>query len=169
MSAVNKIIKHGLEDIAKELLSEGKSTRNIADILSAELGEKITQSTVHRYFATRDQEKAKVIEKREELMARVADAEISTIEYRLKGIKVLLTIAEKGEQENNRIKASVALKDSLDSLDTRLGKLKGGGSGPNVNIFNIQEAMNGAREQLASRMSCIAAKFEEIRDPEQPD
>jgi hypothetical protein len=55
--------------------------------------------------------------------------------------------------------------EAQDSLDERLGKLKGP-QPTNINILNIQEAINGAREVLSSRISCISSSFEDGRDSE---
>ncbi|AKB35602.1 hypothetical protein MSSAC_1012 [Methanosarcina siciliae C2J] len=169
---LNNIIKFNLETRTKELRDQGKTLDEISEILSVESKLKITKSTVFRYFEAKDREAVQVIEKQDKLKARVVEAEISTIEKRIDIIDKFLDIAKDAKDHKDYRSAVQALKgatEAQDSLDARIGKLKGKESGTNVNIFNIQEAMNGAREQLSSRISGIAAKFEEVRDPEQPN
>lgn len=169
---LNNIIKFNLETRTKELKDQGKPLDEIARTLSVESEQKITKSAVFRYFEAKDREAVQVIEKQDKLKARVVEVEISTIEKRLDIIDKFLVIADEAKGNMDYRSAIQALRgatEAQDSLDTRIGKLKSNESGPNVNIFNFQEAMNGARQQLTSRISCISAKFEEVRDPEQPD
>ncbi|AKB77953.1 hypothetical protein MSHOH_1470 [Methanosarcina horonobensis HB-1 = JCM 15518] len=155
---LNNIIKFNLETRTKELKDQGKTLDEISEILSVESEQKITKSTVFRYFEAKDREAAQVIEKQDKLKARVVEAEISTIEYRMRGIEVLLNIAENGEHEHNRVKASLALKDSLDSLDSRLGKLS-----PTKNTQNnfFVNAPGAEPAKLRDRMKVYDAIFEE--------
>lgn len=170
--AINKITKLDLESRAIALKGKDMSYSEIAAALSNESNEVITSSSVQRFFASRDKAKAQAIEKSDKLKAKFAEAEISTIEKRLLIIDKFVQISDDAKQANDFKAAIHALQgatEAQDSLDTRLGKLKDRDTCQNVNIFNVQEAMNGAREQLSSRISSIAAKFEEVRDPEQSE
>jgi predicted transcriptional regulator len=164
MSAINKIIKHRLESRARELRDDlGKSTWEIADILSRELGEKITQSSVHRYFTGFDHEKKEAIEKRAELVARVADAEISTIEDRQTVITGLLDIAKAAKTNGNLRTAVEAYKVAtmaFDSLDKRLGKIS-----PTQNNNNLFLGVPQPPEanRLRDRMKVYDAIFEDAK------
>ncbi len=123
-------------------MDENKSTREIARILSDESGHKITQSSVHRYFASFRLEKQQAVEKRGQLVAKVTEAEISTIEQRQAVINGLLEIAKGGKNEHTRVQAYKAANDALDSLDARLGKLSPSKNTiqlNNININNITE------------------------------
>ncbi|MFZ2499566.1 hypothetical protein [Methanosarcina sp.] len=169
---INNIIKFDLETRASSLKWEGKSLEEIAQILSSESNIPITKSTVFRYFEANDKAAIRAIEKSDKLKAKVAETEIDTISKRLDIIDEFLNIAKQAKDCKDFRAATQALRgatEAQNSLDERIGKLRGSGSGTNINIFNIQEAMNGAREQLTSRITGIAARFEEIRDPEQSD
>lgn len=123
-------------------MDENKSTREIARILSDESGHKITQSSVHRYFASFRLEKQRAVEKRGQLVAKIAEAEISTIEQRQAVINGLLEIAENGYNEHARVNAYRAANNALDSLDARLGNLSPSKNTiqlNNININNITE------------------------------
>lgn len=165
----NTIVKFNLETRAKQLRLDGKSFDDISKILSEELEQTITKSTVFRYFQANDKAAAQVIEKNEKLKAKVVEAEIDTISKRLEIIDKFLEIAEQARRCGDFRAAVMALRgatEAQDSLDERLGKLKGP-AGTNVNVFNVQEAINGAREVLTSRISGISASFEEIKNSEQ--
>lgn len=166
---INNIIKHNLETRAKALKAEDKTLSEISKILSAESKTKISVSTVYRYFEANEKAMIQAIEKSDKLKAKVADAEINTITKRVEIIDEFLTIAEQALSCGDFRAAVMALRgatEAQDSLDERLGKLKG--SQPtNINILNVQEAVSSARELLASRISGIAARVGENGYPEQ--
>jgi len=166
---INNIIKYNLETRAKALKGEGKTLEEISKILSAESKTKISVSTVYRYFEANEKAMIQAIEKSNKLKAKVADAEINTITKRVEIIDEFLTIAEQALSCGDFRAAVMALRgatEAQDSLDERLGKLKG--SQPtNINILNVQEAVSSARELLASRISGIAARVGENGYPEQ--
>jgi IS30 family transposase len=166
---VNNIIKHNLETRAKALKGEGKTLEEISKILSAESKTKISVSTVYRYFEANEKAMIQAIEKNDKLKAKVADAEINTITKRVEIIDQFLEISEQALSCGDFRAAVMALRgatEAQDSLDERLGKLKG--SQPtNINILNVQEAVSSARELLASRISGIAARVGENGYPEQ--
>jgi IS30 family transposase len=166
---INNIVKYDLETRAKALKGEGKTLEEISKILSAESKTKISVSTVYRYFEANEKAMIQAIEKSDKLKAKVADAEINTITKRVEIIDEFLTIAEQALSCGDFRAAVMALRgatEAQDSLDERLGKLKG--SQPtNINILNVQEAVSSARELLASRISGIAARVGENGYPEQ--
>lgn len=150
---INNIIKFNLETRAKELRWESKSMDEIASILSEESGQQITKSTVFRYFESNDKIAAQVIEKNDKLKIKVIETEINTISKRLEVIDSLLKIAEQAQKSRDLKAAVLALRaatDAQDSLDERLGKLKASSNTNTINILNIQEEINGAREQFIS-------------------
>lgn len=121
---INHIIKYKLESRAIDLKGTEKALEEIASILSSESKQQITKSTVFRYFEANEHSTIQAIEKHDNLRARIAEAEISTIEGRLKVIDGLMKLA--GNQEVNeriRIRAYSVATKALDSLDIRLGKL----------------------------------------------
>jgi len=166
---INNIIKYDLETRAKALKGEGKTLEEISKILSAESKTKISVSTVYRYFEANEKAMIQAIEKNDKLKAKVADAEINTITKRVEIIDEFLTIAEQALSCGDFRAAVMALRgatEAQDSLDERLGKLKGP-QPTNINILNVQEAVSSARELLASRISGIAARVGENGYPEQ--
>ncbi len=166
---INNIIKYNLETRAKALKGEGKTLEEISKILSAESKTKISVSTVYRYFEANEKAMIQAIEKNDKLKAKVADAEINTITKRVEIIDKFLTIAEQALSCGDFRAAVMALRgatEAQDSLDERLGKLKGP-QPTNINILNVQEAVSSARELLASRISGIAARVGENGYPEQ--
>jgi len=148
---VNNIIKFNIETRAKELRWDSKSMDEIASILSEESGQQITKSTVFRYFESNDKIAAQLIEKNDKLKVKVIETEINTIEKRLVIIDSLLKIAEQAQECGDLRAAVLALRaatEAQDSLDNRLGKLKAPSNTNNINILNIQEEINGARESF---------------------
>lgn len=166
---INNIIKFDLETRAKALKGEGKTLEEISQILTEEAKSQITVSTVYRYFESNEKAMIQAIEKNDKLKAKVADAEINTITKRVEIIDNFLEISEHALSCGDFRAAVMALRgatEAQDSLDERLGKLKG--SQPaNINILNVQEAVSSARETLSSRIAGINARFGEIGDSKQ--
>jgi len=124
---------------------------DIACTLSEESGQQITKSTVFRYFESNDKIAAQLIEKNDKLKVKVIETEINTIEKRIEIINSLLKIAEQAQECGDLRAAVLALRaatEAQDSLDSRLGKLKAPSNTNNINILNIQEEINGARESF---------------------
>ena len=169
---INNIIKFNLETEAKELRWKGKSLEEIAGILSNESGQQITKSAVYRYFESNDKAITKVIETNDKLQIKVAETEINTISKRLEVIDSLLEIAEEA-RECGDLKAAVlslrAATEAQNSLDERLGKLKTPTNTNNINILNIQEQINGAREQFISAIAEATSSGKESDYTEQFD
>ena len=148
---INNVVKFNLETEAKELRWKGKSLGDIAGILSDELGKSVTKSAVFRYFEANDKAISQVVETNDKLKVKVAETEINTIEKRLEIIDSLLKIAEQAQECGDLRAAVLALRaatEAQDSLDSRLGKLKAPSNTNNINILNIQEEINGARESF---------------------
>jgi IS30 family transposase len=160
---INNIIKHNLETRAKALKAEDKTLGEISQILTEEAKTPISVSTVYRYFEANEKSLIQAIEKSDKLKAKVADAEINTITKRVEIIDQFLEISEQALSCGDFRAAVMALRgatEAQDSLDERLGKLKG--SQPtNINILNVQEAVSSARELLTSRINSISARVTE--------
>lgn len=121
----NRISQLNLESRIKELLYENKSEREIASILSNESGQRITQSSVHRYLAIQDKLKQQVVEKNDRLKAKVLEVELDTIEARHELIKEIRDLAQEAKQSGDIKTALIGLDkavNALDSLDKRLGR-----------------------------------------------
>ncbi len=135
---INKIIKLGLEGRVNEL-KDLHSEREIASILSTESNQKITQSCVHRYIVSQARQHKDLIEKKENLRAKVVEAEIDTITRRNKAIDKIEGMIEKIEALIKKaetegvdrtlidglktfLEAEKTLLSAFDSLDKRLGR-----------------------------------------------
>ncbi len=132
--ATNKIIKYDLETLAIDLRGKEKTFEEIAEILSKESGNKISLSTVFRFFESNDKATAIAIEKNKKLSAKVAEVEISTIEDRQTIIKGLLTLATEAVEDRDRVAAYKVATEAIDSLDKRIGKIS---PNSNVTINNV--------------------------------
>jgi hypothetical protein len=166
---INTIIKLNLETRAKELRWESKSIEDIASILSKESGEQVTKSATYRYFESNDKIAAQVIEKNDKLKIKVIETEINTISKRLEIIDGLLKIAEQAQESGDLRAAILALRaatEAQDSLDNRLGKLKAPSNTNSINILNIQEGINGARESFISAIIAANTGEKESGNPE---
>ena len=160
---INNIIKHDLETRAKGLKAEGRTLEEISKVLTEEAKTPISISTVYRNFESNKKALVQAIEKSDKLKAKVADAEINTITKRVEIIDEFLTIADQAVSCGDFRAAVMALRgatEAQDSLDERLGKLKGP-TNTNINILNVQEAVTSAREMLTSRIAGIATRVGE--------
>jgi hypothetical protein len=152
---INNIVKLNLESRAKDLRAGGKSFADIAKVLSEENKVNITKDSVQRYFLSNEKAVAQVIERSDKLKMKVCEAEINTITKRVEIIDQFLEISEQALSFGDFRAAVMALRgatEAQDSLDERLGKLKAP-TNTNINILNIQEAINGARERFLSAIS----------------
>jgi hypothetical protein len=120
--ATNKIIKNNLEPRAIDLKGDGKTFDEIATILSEESKNKITLSSVFRFFESNDKAVAQSISKNDKLKAKVADAEISTINGRITVIEKLISVFETCESIHDIQVISREIKEHYDSLDKCRGK-----------------------------------------------
>jgi hypothetical protein len=167
MTKVNNIVKNDLEYSAIELRGAGKSNPEIANALSIESQDPISASSVFRYFAAHDFAAVQAIEKSDKLKVRIADAEINTINKRVEIIDSFISIAEHAAVNNDYRTAVMALNGATkaqDFLDERLGKLKAPTSTNNINILNIHEEVQRARDLFTrerSRMVEITTGSEE--------
>lgn len=142
VTILQKIERLGLESRARTLKKTGLTTRDIADTLSKESGQKIAKSTVADFFKADDILKEEIVESNNKLRAVVIEAEISTIENRQTIITGLLTIASSKETDDKiKIYACKVATEALDSLDKRLGKLSSNTSGitNNINVLKLSE------------------------------
>jgi hypothetical protein len=136
--ATNKIIKYDLETRATDLRGMGKTFEEIAAILSKDSKNKITLSTVFRFFESNDKATAIAIEKNKKLSTKVAEVEISTIEDRQKIISGLLSLASGALEDRDRVAAYKVATDAIDSLDKRIGKLTNN-NGVTINNINAMK------------------------------
>lgn len=134
MTILQKIERFGLDSRARELKKNGLTTRDIAESLSNESGQKITKSTVADFFKADDILKAEIVEKQEEYKIRVVEAEISTIEGRLSIIQKLHTVFESCENKHEYQIISKELREHYDSLDKRIGKVSPESNNTTINI-----------------------------------
>jgi hypothetical protein len=140
--AINKIIKLNLESRAIELRGEDKSFAIIAKMLSDESKEKINESSVQRFFAARDQAVVQAVEKSDKLKAKVAEAEINTIDEAMKTVEELREISKLAKDAGDYRTAAIALDKvytGLDIVNKVLGKYKvtmpDGNAGVNVVFY----------------------------------
>lgn len=165
--AQNKIKKFGLYSRAIELrgpLGEEKSFADIARILSEESEENITQSSVQRFFASLEKEKQKAVAKSDQLKAKVAEAEINTIDEAMACIDELKDIC-RGAKEAGDYRTAVMAMDKvfsgLDIVNKVLGKYQ---TSPQ-NVFNFNEVnIDATRDKVVSRINGIAARIGTDRD-----
>lgn len=80
---MNQITKLNLESRARELKLAGESERSIAEILSKELNQKISQSSVHRYFANNTKVTQQAVESNDKLKVKVAESTLDVIKEAL--------------------------------------------------------------------------------------
>jgi hypothetical protein len=156
---INNIIKFDLETQAKDLKGEGKTLEDISQILTEEAKNQISISTVYRYFDSNEKTLVQAIGKSDKLQAKVADAEINTINKRAEIIDPFLEIAERALSCGDFRAAVMALRgatEAQDSLDERLGKLKAPTNTNTFNILNIQEQTTNARERFTNAVLCIS-------------
>jgi len=122
---INKIVELGLQQRTKELREKNKSVREIAAVLTEESKQEISYQSVQRYFSAEKRQHKDLIEKKENLQAKVVEAEIDTITRRHKIFDRLERIADKAEKDGIDKTVIEALKvqiSALDSLDKRLGR-----------------------------------------------
>jgi multidrug efflux pump subunit AcrA (membrane-fusion protein) len=164
---ISIIIRLNLESRAKLLRVEGKTFDEIADILSKESKEIVSRHAVSRYFQKNDYAVAQVVECSNKLQTKVIEADIDTIQKRLSDIDFLLELAEQARDEGDLRTAIMSMRErtnALNCLDTRLGKMKPVTNNNTINILNIQEKIQGARESFISSIIAAASEGEERAD-----
>lgn len=164
--AINKITKLDLESRAIALKGKDMSYSEIAAALSNESNEVITFSSVQRFFASRDKAKAQAVEKSDKLKAKVAEAEINTIEeamYCITTLKEICEDAKKSKDYKTAMQAIDRVYPALDIINKILGKYQ---TSPQ-NQFNFTEVnLDGARERIISRIAGIASRTGQVVDTE---
>jgi len=161
---INNIIKNDQETLAKELKGEGKTLDEISRILSKEAKTPISLSTVYRYFGSNEKAMVQAIEKSDKLKAKVADAEISTINQRMDVILFLIEIGAEARLEGDRRGAVLALRaatDALHKLDERLGILK-----PSNTLIQINNNPSKIDHMTDAELIAIIKCEQETLDPE---
>ncbi|MEN6293884.1 MAG: hypothetical protein ABFD07_17940 [Methanobacterium sp.] len=162
--ATNKLIKYNLENRAVDLKGEGKSFEEIASVLSKESKNKITSSSVFRFFESHEIAVAQAISKNDKLQAKVADIEINTVNKRYDLIDKLIDLSERAASAGEFQAAQAALRGANDvykGLDDRIFKLNPPKQTTEVNIVTIQEQVNAARADVSSRVDSITVRLRE--------
>lgn len=134
--ALNKIVKLNLEEQACELKQQGLSDYQIADKLSQLAGDKITQSSVWRYF---NQNKDPIIQhakQREEIVSRAINGRLDVVAQLNKINELALNLLAQAIDSNNSNQALKAMKEVREQLEFQ-AKLLGDLPDQHVNI-NIQ-------------------------------
>jgi|GEM_PF-2190616 len=160
---INNIIKNDLETLAKELKGEGKTLDEISRILTKEAKTPISLSTVYRYFGSNEKALVQAIEKSDKLQAKVADAEINTINQRMDVILSLIEIGAEARLEGDRRGAVLALRaatDALHKLDERLGILK-----PSNTLIQINNNPSKIDHMTDAELIAIIKCEQEMLDP----
>jgi hypothetical protein len=134
---INKIVELELETRCKQLKDEGNTERDIADKLTIESHQPISQAGVHRYLTSLVKDKQAVIDRSDKLKVKIIEAELDTVQARHEIIDELRKLATQAKDANDISLAIAGLHRAilaLDSLDKRLGRfMSGGGVQVNVN------------------------------------
>lgn len=149
MTRQNLIIKYGLTKRATELRDEGLSFDKLAVTLSKESGYEITDSSIQRYFASKEKKLKAVISKSDTLQEKVISEEIDALQYRKDIINGLLEIAKAAEKPLEKTAAYKEANTALDSYYKSLGKFSPD-SVLNNNIFlgSIDELSDAELEEV---------------------
>lgn len=162
--ATNKLVKFNLEQRAINLKGQDKSFEEIASILSDESKNKITSSSVFRFFESRDIAVAQAISKNDKLQAKVADIQINTVNKRYDLVDKLIALSERAEAAGEFHAAQSALRGANEvykGLDDRIFKLNPPKQTTEVNIVTLQEQVNAARADVSSRIDSITVRLRE--------
>lgn len=145
---ISNIVKYNLETRAKDLKANQKSHQEIAKILSDESDQKITKSTVTRYFEANKTKTAQLIEKREKLQSKIIDTEVETINRRLKSIDHLWYKIEDSEDLHEIAYATKVYNEAIDGLAKELGKYPVSQNGVTINNINAMKLSDISTDQL---------------------
>jgi hypothetical protein len=149
MARINLIIKYGLTKRATELREQRTSFDKIAVILSDESGYSITDSSVQRYFAAKEEKLKIAVSKEEQLQAKVTEGEIDALQARKEIIEGLLAIAKAAEKPLEKVQAFKEANTAVDSYQKSLGKFSPD-SQINNNIFlgSLDELSDAELEEI---------------------
>lgn len=135
--AINRIIKLGLEEEANNLKSQGLSDYQIAKELSERSGQKITQSTVWRYFNRNKDTVLKRIKQREEIITKAVNGRIDSVQQLIaineETIKILQEAKDSGDLKT-ALKAIERIEKQLELQAKLLGDIK---ETPTTIIWNV--------------------------------
>jgi hypothetical protein len=121
---------------------------------------------VQRFFASKEQAKVQAVEKSDILKARVAEAEINTIDEAMACVDELKDICSLAKEEGD-LKTAVQAIDKiftgLDIVNKVLGKYQ---TSPQ-NVFNFNEVnIDATRDKVVGRINGIAARIGPVEDSE---
>lgn len=151
MTRQNVIIKYGLTKRAIELRDEELSFDKIAIELSNESGYTITDSSVQRYFASRERITKEAVSKSVELQTKLAEGEINALESRKEIIDGLLEIAKnKDLKPIERVQAFKEANTAVDSYQKSMGKFAPDSVlNNNIILGSLEELTDTELEEIA--------------------
>lgn len=136
----NYIVKYNLESRAIQLRGAGKPYDEISLILSDESKQKITKSTVFRYFETNTRAKEIISEKLDAAATQFIEAEVETINRRLKSIDHLWDKINESEDLHEISYATKVYNEAIDGLAKELGKFPN--TGINIDNSKTENTLN---------------------------
>ncbi|MFZ3384739.1 MAG: hypothetical protein WA144_12510 [Candidatus Methanoperedens sp.] len=140
----SEIVKLKLEARVTDMVKGDLSERDIADTLSKESGQKITQSSVHRYLTSNTRLCREVVAVNNKMKVMVLEVELDTIEALHQLITKIRKLGDKAEEIGDIKTALYALDkavSALDSLDKRLGQITEPAVQVNIGMFNDLKAV----------------------------
>ncbi|UZE92452.1 MAG: hypothetical protein IB616_01180 [Methanosarcinales archaeon] len=134
---ISKIVQFGLEDLALQLKEKGASSREIAQILSAESGKNINHTNVLNFFNRRTQDLREIAKKQVKLKSQIVQQEINVIDelrYINQKVKVAIEELEKdGSDPSRRAPLLAVLQRQTEFISKRLGEVS---DAPQITILN---------------------------------
>jgi predicted transcriptional regulator len=150
--AINRIIKLGLEEEANSLKAQGLSDYQIAKELSERSGEKITQSTVWRYFNKNNDVVLNRIKDREEIVTKSINTRLDTVQQLIsinEDTKLILQEAKLSGDLRTALKAIERIEKQLELQAKLLGDIS---DQPIVNISFIQNQFTEFKQLILEVM-----------------
>lgn len=145
--AINKIIKFGLEEEASKLKEQGNSDQSIANELSKSSGQKITRSTVYRYFSNSNRDPVvRNIKQREEVISKAVNSRLETAEQLERINKAALYILKEALQSAEYNVALKAIREVTNQLELQSKIIGDISDQPTVNINFVQNQFNDFKQ-----------------------
>ena len=135
--AINRIIKLGVEKEANKLKAQGLSDYEIARQLSKISGQKITQSTVWRYFNKNRDPVVNRIKQREEVVTKAVNTRIDSVQQLISINNETLKILEEAKLSGDlrtALKAIERIEKQLELQAKLLGDIK---EAPTTVVWNV--------------------------------
>jgi|Deesub1362A_J573_1020465.scaffolds.fasta_scaffold01674_6 predicted transcriptional regulator len=150
--AINRIIKLGLEEEANALKSQGMSDYQIAKELSERSGQRITQSTVWRYFNKNKDPVINRIKQREGILTKAVNGRINSLEQLITINEETITILQEAKiagELRTALKAIERIEKQLELQAKLLGDIS---NQPIININLIQNQFNEFKQLILEVM-----------------